>query len=227
MHPSKEYRWNDKDGCDEAESVDSWCLVSQPPMIQNANTKNQKVDESVQKANATSQRVDESIQKVTAWMTKHSSIPNTNMSASAPLVRRQSAGDVSLADFLRCASPYRPSFMDKPRNRSPRAGALKQSDKPSTVSRTRSEDFRRRRNNLVRSLVDREPVEAVASAGDAEFLSHALCHFVAFQPLDFTPYTPQPSPADLDEARQKDSDGHLWSFITGMFDDYSHNITFY
>ncbi|KAJ2380752.1 hypothetical protein GGI23_007734 [Coemansia sp. RSA 2559] len=149
------------------------------------------------------------------------------MRASAPLVRRQSASDASLADFLRCVSPYRPSFMDKPRNHSPRAGALKQSDNPPTVARTRSEDFRRRRNKPVRSLADREPVDAEASAGDAEFLSHALCHFVAFQPLDFTPYAPQPSPADLDEARQNDNDGHLWSFIAGMFDDYSHNITFY
>ncbi|KAJ1663069.1 hypothetical protein IW140_005892 [Coemansia sp. RSA 1813] len=235
MHPSKECRY-DRDSHTEAESVyshtDSWCLVNQqPPQAQVATT--------TAPANISNRQIDESIQKVATWMAKYNTVPNS--SASVPLVcrKRRSLSDVSLADFLQCASPYRPSFMNNPRgsNHCTR-GPCKQSDKtPAVVAvpRTRSEDCIRRRKSSEQAPADNEPLKyeamaaSLAATGDAEFLSHALCHFVAFQPLDFVAYQPSqppPSPAASDEAMQKATAG-LWSYIAGIFDDYSHNITFY
>ncbi|KAJ2547624.1 hypothetical protein EV175_005143 [Coemansia sp. RSA 1933] len=151
-------------------------------------------------------------------MTHYTNTPESNNN-TAVVVHGRSVSDASLADFLRCTAPYQPSFMDKkkPHTKQP-APTVKTDWNQGTeqLANARSEEYKEQ----IR-MGERESVE---TGGDAEFLSHALCHFAAFQPHDFAP------PVDLDEPKQRDNtNGGLlvWSFIRDMFDDYSHTITFY
>ncbi|KAJ1882503.1 hypothetical protein LPJ57_000879 [Coemansia sp. RSA 486] len=96
-----------------------------------------------------------------------------------------------------------------------------------------------------RSLVcDRKEVEwdaqTTAVPGDAEFLSHAFDHFVAFQPLDFVKRRELSACAtivdhhddgnELDYAETVRVEEHeqngLWSYFSGVLDDLTRDITF-
>ncbi|KAJ2689586.1 hypothetical protein IWW39_001390 [Coemansia spiralis] len=113
---------------------------------------------------------------------------------------RKSQSQVSLADFLRCTGPQRPSFLDRTK---PKQTA------PDTTASPPAPDSKQH----PRAAEEEEPT-------DAEFLSHVLSHFVAFQPQDF----PQIALAACDQPATP-TDG-LWTLISRALGELTRDITF-
>ncbi|KAJ2449438.1 hypothetical protein EV183_004895 [Coemansia sp. RSA 2336] len=151
---------------------------------------------------------------------------------------QRSASDASLADFLKCRGPCRPSFLDHRGSYRESQAKLSASDsampKPraawASVRQPQCQQQRRRHvgwvaerldesslcesqhGHLADNVADKEagsarmpreikapavdepksagPSSIATAQGSAEFLSQAIHHFVAFQPLDFVPRSP-------------------------------------
>ncbi|KAJ2350027.1 hypothetical protein IWW50_006023 [Coemansia erecta] len=188
--------------------------------------------------------------------------------------RQRSLSDASLADFLSCRGPHRPSFLDQRRpasldcgrpapleysrpsltvqHKQSRRAKLSASDP--AVSKQRTPKKPRRRVGWTATRLDgstthdytgsqhahthshpdraaatpqSRPSEAehaeAKAEGSAEFLGHAFQHFVAFQPLDFAPRSPEaahgPSLANIASAGL----ASIRTYLSGMLDELSRD----
>ncbi|KAJ2867870.1 hypothetical protein GGH94_000538 [Coemansia aciculifera] len=179
-------------------------------------------------------------QRVATWLEQqHSEAMQPAAAASHTTCRRRSLSEVSLADFLRCAGPHRPSFLDQ-----------------NSRSRVQETTHSKRRVGWVASKLSekhKDDDSALLSAGnyhkqhprprfeekeaeeellptadtDAEFLSHVLSHFVAFQPLDFPRASAALADQHIDPADTpaKDSGG-LWAYLSGALGELTRDVTF-
>ncbi|KAJ2659516.1 hypothetical protein IWW48_003462 [Coemansia sp. RSA 1200] len=232
MYYSEECRQYRADDASESEhsQCDSWSLLGSGEPAQST----------AEDTTACLRQTDDGIEKVAAWIAKYNTMPAGSSAGAASKAsadsrrvrRRRPLSDASLADFLRCASPYRPSFMDKPRRQhkqlAPAVATLVAADAAAAAI---GEGCGNAANEATAADSSEQTLLSYDTAGDAEFLSHAFYHFVSFQPLDFAPYAPlSPIPFDADEAGGglgKANNAGAWSYITRFFSDYSHDIHFY
>ncbi|KAJ2519628.1 hypothetical protein H4217_002560 [Coemansia sp. RSA 1939] len=237
MYYSEEYCQYRADDASESEhsQCDSWSLLgSGEPALNTAED-----------TTACLRQADDGIEKVAAWIAKYSTMPAGGSAGAASRAgadssrvrRRRPLSDASLADFLRCASPFRPSFMDKPRRQqqkqqpAPAAAVVVAAAAAAAAAAAIGEDCGNAADEAAAADSSEQTLLCYDRAGDAEFLGHAFYHFVSFQPLDFAPYAPlPPTPFDADEAGGsfgKTNSAGAWSYITRFFSDYSHDIHFY
>ncbi|KAJ2713914.1 hypothetical protein H4R19_002010 [Coemansia spiralis] len=142
-----------------------------------------------------------------------------NNSPLKSVARCRSLSDASLADFLQCQTPCRPSFLDPPRQDAPRGA------RPPP----------RRRVSTRATPHDSSDVHRL---GGAEFLSRALSHFSDFHSLDFSHSTPASSATITPDSRgfsagsvlvspeKPAGPGYMWSFVAGFLGDFARDITF-
>ncbi|KAJ2236781.1 hypothetical protein H4R99_001421 [Coemansia sp. RSA 1722] len=183
-------------------------------------------------------------QRVTSWLEKyHQVMPGSVRYEQGKAAVSIAKSDISLVDFLQCSAPFRPSFMDRKLQKTRSLVITPKKQQPNVHDRqTKSSTiYDTRRRSLV---CDRKEVEwdaqTTAVPGDAEFLSHAFDHFVAFQPLDFVKRRELSACAtivdhhddgnELDYAETVRVEEHeqngLWSYFSGVLDDLTRDITF-
>ncbi|KAJ1735878.1 hypothetical protein LPJ61_000322 [Coemansia biformis] len=147
------------------------------------------------------------------------------------VVKCRSLSDASLADFLQCQAPCRPSFLDPPRwtppQRNGRARRTSTNERPTAA--------RRRPPTLAVVLPSPSDAQRV---GGVEFLSRAFSYFAEFQPLDFShsspassttvvPVSPGVSAGSEPSSPVKQSGtGYVWSLVSGLLDDFVRDATF-
>ncbi|KAJ2101555.1 hypothetical protein GGI09_001695 [Coemansia sp. S100] len=85
-------------------------------------------------------------------------------------------------------------------------------------------NFHKQLQQRPRIEVTEEPTATADT--DAEFLSHVLSHFVAFQPLDFPRAPPVDQQIDPLDTPAKDSGGGLWAFLSGALGELTRDVTF-
>ncbi|KAJ1862258.1 hypothetical protein LPJ78_004839 [Coemansia sp. RSA 989] len=277
------------------ESIDamseSWCSVHFPPsQIVEATTKpltaNAKADwvadwlvslQTNAKLHAVHYEPQPSQQQTSLCAVDLDEVSSSNTSSKYRKPQR-SVSDASLADFLKCRGPCRPSFLDhKSSYRESKARAkLSASDSAVSYSKSRSawksakklqnQQQRRRHVGWVAERLDKgslyesrhgdsidnvtgskckssgkmyeraidEPDSASSSSiataqGSAEFLSQAIHHFVAFQPLDFVPRSPvapagsvsTETPANTAVSAASAGLASIRSYFSGIMDEFT------
>ncbi|KAJ2761765.1 hypothetical protein IWQ56_005185 [Coemansia nantahalensis] len=163
-----------------------------------------------------------------------SELPQWGSSPLKSVVRCRSLSDASLADFLQCQAPCRPSFLDPP-HRAADATAVAAAAAAATVTQG-SAGLPPRRRASTRA----GPGDACDGyrVGGAEFLSRAFSHFAEFQPLDFSHASPESSATVTPESPGFSAGsepptpakwampGDVWSFVAGLLNDFARDAAF-